>query len=214
MKEYQTIVSEAIFTEFTASKKKWFCLGIYRPSPKNVVRFFEEFTDSRSRAIENYGNIILMGDFNITINKENSITNKKLEEFCDTFNLTNLVKSKTCFVNKHKSTIELILIINLRSFQIKNVTETGVSDCHKLITTFMKSYISRLKPKNVHYRSYKNFNEEKFLSDVKEVDFSFKTSNSDENYSVLRYFLSNILNIHAPIQKKILRGNDASFMNK
>ena len=127
MKEYQTIVSEAIFTEFTASKKKWFCLGIYRPSPKNVVTFFEELTDSRRRAIENYGNIILMGDFNITIKKENSITNKKLEEFCDTFNLTNLVKSKACFVNKHNSTIDLILINNLRCFQIKNVTETGVT---------------------------------------------------------------------------------------
>ena len=54
-----------------------------------------------------------MGDFNITIKKENSITYNQLEEFCDTFNLTNLVKSKTCFVNKHKSTIDLILTNNL-----------------------------------------------------------------------------------------------------
>ena len=38
----------------------------------------------------------------------------------------------------------------------------------------MKSYISRLKPKNVHYRSYKNFNEEKFLSEVKEAEFLLK----------------------------------------
>ena len=176
--------------------------------------FFQDLTDSLSRAINSYGNIILWGDFNITIKKENSITYNQLEEFCDTFNLTNLVNSKTCFVNKHKSTIDLILINNLRSFQITNVTETGVSDCHKLITTFMKYYISRLRQKNVHYRSYKNFNEEKFLSGVEEVDFSFKTSNSEENYSVLRNVFSNIVNIHAPLQKKILRGNDASFMNK
>ena len=117
-------------------------------------------------------------------------------------------------VNKHKSTIDLILVNNLRSFQITNVTETGVSDCQKLITTFMKYSISRLRQKNIHYRSYKNFNEEKFLSVVEEVDFSFKTSNSEENYSVLRNVFSNIVNIHAPLQKKILRGNDASFMNK
>ena len=103
---------------------------------------------------------------------------------------------------------------NLRSFQITNVTEAGVSGCHKLILIFMNYYISRLREKNIHYRSYKNFNEEKFLSDVKEVDFSFKTSNSDENYSVQRNVLSNIVNIHAPLQKKILRGNNASFMNK
>ena len=78
----------------------------------------------------------------------------------------------------------------------------------------MKSYIPRLKPQNVHYRSYKNFNEEKFLSDVKEAGFSFKTSNPDENYSVLTNVFSNIFNIHAPLKKKILRGNDVPFMNK
>ena len=117
-------------------------------------------------------------------------------------------------MNNHKSTVDLILTNKPQSFQITNVTETGVSDCHKLITTFMKSHISRLKPRNVHYRSYKYFNEEKFLSDVKEADFSFKTSNPDENYLVLTNVFSNIVNIHAPLKKKILRGNDAPFMNK
>ena len=68
----------------------------------------------------------------------------------------------------------------------------------------MKSYISRLKPKNVYYHSYKNFNEEKFLSDVEEVDFSFKTSDPDENYSVLTNVFPNIVNKHAPLNKKSL----------
>ena len=31
MKEYETILSETICTEFAVSKKKWFCLSIYRP---------------------------------------------------------------------------------------------------------------------------------------------------------------------------------------
>ena len=105
-------------------------------------------------------------------------------------------------MNNHKSTIDLILANKPRPFQITNVTETDVSDCHKLITTFMKSYIFRLKPKNVHYRSYKNFNEEKFLSDVKEANFSLKTSNPDENYLVLTNVFSNIVNIHALLKKK------------
>ena len=215
MKEYETKLSETICTEFTVSKKKWFCLSVDRPpSPNNVVTSFEELTDSLSRAINNYDNIILMGDFNIDIKKEYSITYDKLEELCDTFNLTNLVTSETCFMNNHKSTIDLTLTNKPRSFQITNVTETGVSDCNKLITTFMKSCISRLKPKNVHYHSYKNFNEEKFLADVKEADFSFKISNSDENYSVLINVFSNIVNIHVPLKKKILRGNDAPFMKK
>ena len=61
----------------------------------------EELTDSLSRAINNYGNIKLMGGVNIDIKKENSIAYDKLEEFWDTFNLTNLVKSETYFMNNH-----------------------------------------------------------------------------------------------------------------
>ena len=38
--------------------------------------------------------------------------------------------------------------------------------------------------------------------------------NPDENYLVLTNVFSNIVNIHAPLKKKILRGNDAPFMTK
>ena len=151
MKEYKTKLSEIICTEFTFSKKKWFCLSVYRPpSPNSIVTFFEELTDFLGRAINNYRNIILMEDFSTDIKKENPIAYDKLEEFWDIFNWTNLVKSETYFMNNHKLTIDLILTNEPRSFQITIVTETGVRDCHKLITTFMKSHTSRLKPQNEH----------------------------------------------------------------
>ena len=38
-----------------------------------------------------------MGDFNIDINKDEAIGHDKLDVFCDTLNLTNLVKSDTCY---------------------------------------------------------------------------------------------------------------------
>ena len=53
-------------------------------------------------------------------------------------------------MNNHKLTKDLILTNKPRSFQITNDTETGVRDCHKRITTFMKSHTSRLKPQNEH----------------------------------------------------------------
>ena len=54
MKEYETKLSEIICTEFTVSKKKWFCLSVYRPpSSNNIVTFFKELTDSLSRPINN-----------------------------------------------------------------------------------------------------------------------------------------------------------------
>ena len=39
-----------------------------------------------------------MGDFNVDLNKTDCVGFGKLEEFCDNFNLTNLVKLKVIHV--------------------------------------------------------------------------------------------------------------------
>ena len=155
-----------------------------------------------------------MGDFNIDINKNEAIGHDKLDVFCITLNLTNLVKSDTCFTNNHKSTIDLFLTNKPRSFQFTSVTETGLRDYHRLITTFMKSYFSRLKPKIIHYRNFKRFDEQKFIDNVKNADFSFETDDPNENYSVLTNTFSSIVEKHAPLKKKIVRGNHAPFITK
>ena len=154
-----------------------------------------------------------MGDFNIDINKDDAIGHDKLDVFCDTLNLTNLVKSETCYTNNHKSTINN-LTNKPPSFQFTSVTETGLSDYHRLITTFIKSHFSRLKPKIIHYRNFKRFDEQKFIADARNVDFSFETDYPNENYSALTNTFSLIVEKHAPLKKKIVRENHAPFITE
>ena len=146
--------------------------------------------------------------------KNDAIGHDKLDVFCDTLNLTNLVKSETCYTNNHKSTIDLFLTNKPRSFQFTSVTETGLSDYHRLIITFIKSHFSRLKPKIIHYRNFKRFDEQKFIDDVKNADFSFETDDPNENYSALINTFSLIVEKHAPLKKKIVRGNHAPFITR
>ena len=82
----------------------------------------------------------IMEDFNIDVNK---------------------TEVSTCYIKINESTIYLLLTNTRMSFRMTNITESGLSDCHKLISLFIKSYISRLKPKT------KNFESEKFVKDVK-----------------------------------------------
>ena len=124
------------------------------------------------------------------------------------------MKSETCYTNNHKSIIDLFLTNKPRSFQFTSVTETGLSDYHRLITTFIKSHFSRLKPKIIHYRNFKRFDEQKFIADVKNADFSFETDDPNENYSALTNTFSLIVEKHAPLKKKIVRGNHAPFITK
>ena len=103
LKIFEPRESECICSEITVSKKKWLCFSIYRPpSHDNLELFFDELTSSLSKASESYENFFVMGDFNIDVTKKGTKF-EKLDEFCDLFNLTNLVISPTCFTKTHKS---------------------------------------------------------------------------------------------------------------
>ena len=62
------LTHESVCSELTIAKKKWLCLGIYRPStPENLASFFEELTDSLSKGSEFYENFIILGDFDVDV---------------------------------------------------------------------------------------------------------------------------------------------------
>ena len=80
-----------------------------------------------------------MGDFYIDINTA-GVDVERLDEFCNLLDLTNLMKTETCCTKNHKSTIDLFLTNRPLSFQKTKTTETGISDYHKLVSTFFKSH--------------------------------------------------------------------------
>ena len=214
LKKYEPIFSECTCSEFTISKKKWICFSIYRPpSAGNIETFFEEMNEVISTALCKYENLFVMGDFNIDIKSSNS-DKDKLEYFCDLFNLTNLVHSDTCFMKNSKSTIDLILSNKPLHFQKTHVVETGLSDCHKMISTFFKASSSKLRTKVIYYRSYKKFNESDFLCSLKKANFDFLKDDPNQNYNLLTDKFLGIVNRHAPLKKKFVRGNNAPFMNR
>ena len=86
--------------------------------------FFAELTISLSKAVNKFDNLIIMGDFNIDITKEDCSGFDKLEELRDTFNLTNLIKSEIFCINNHKLTIDLFFTNKPLSFQETSTTKT------------------------------------------------------------------------------------------
>ena len=192
LRDYEPKYSECLCSELTFTNKKWICFSIYRPpESSNLSTFFEELTTSLSKALLKYENLLIMGDFNVDM-KSKSLGYDKRDEFCDLFNLTNVIKSETCFTKNHKSLIDLFLTNTPLHFQKAHVSETGLSDYHKLIATFFKTVFSRLRPKVLSYRNYKNFIESKFLNDLNKAIISFDNQNPNQNYNVLsnRYLRS------------------------
>ena len=85
----------------------------------------------------------------------------------------------------HKSLIDLILTNKPLSFQRTQVTETGLSDYHRLITTFFKCKFQYLKPKIICCWKYKSFNESTFLNDVAKLEFELSSKDSHKGYNTI-----------------------------
>ena len=95
LRKFETKVSETICVELTISKKKWCILFAYGPPENNKLKtFFEEINFLLSTIVNEYDNIMLIGDL---IQNTKSSNNSYYSDLCDTFDLTNLIKANTCF---------------------------------------------------------------------------------------------------------------------
>ena len=185
---------EGIFLEINFRKSKWLLLGTYHPPTQG--RALESYTKT-------YEKFLLIGDFNAE-EHENI-----LREFLDLYDLKNMVKQKTCFKSViNPSCVDLFLSNSSSSFQNTKAISTGISDCHKMIITVLKTSFKKAKPNIISYRSYKNFNVDAFRNDL------VTQVTNCENYSELEQGTLEVLNLHAPLKKRVVRANEVPYMTK
>ena len=196
---------EGIFLEINLRKAKWLLFGSYHP-PSQADDYYFSYLE---RAIDIYNDFytdfLLIGDFN---NKE---TDPRLNSFLHQYDAKSLGTEKTCFKNpQNPSCIDLFITNRRNSFQNTNVVSTGLSDFHKMVVTVLKSTYSKAKPKEITYRNYKNFDQDRFKADLKialmEVEIGAYKDFEDVFLKVLEQ--------HAPIKKKFIRANHAPYMTK
>ena len=198
---------EILCIEVNFRKIKWILIIVYYPRPHPSRMNDNEFLSEVGKAIDfkDYQNIVVMGDINLEPD------NDTLVEFKTTYNLVNLIKVPTCYKNVNKPTsIDVILTNKPKSFQKSSALTSGLSDFHELIVTVLKTEFAKICPNVINYRCYKNFLIETFNF---ELHAKLQVSSST-SYKVFQNIFQQTLNKHAPIKTKILRANNAPYMNK
>ena len=95
---------EGFFIELNLKRKKWLLCCSYNPRFSQRSFHLNELGKNLDTLTSKYDNIILLGDFNT------EPTDTALSNFCEIYNLKNLIKDKTCFKNPNKpSCIDLII---------------------------------------------------------------------------------------------------------
>ena len=73
----------------------------------------------------------------------------------------------------------------------------------------MKVFCNKQKPKIIQYRKYKDFSNEAFMHELESALWSF----SQISFGTFKSTVDNMLPKHAPIKKRYIRANQASFIN-
>ena len=94
---------EVIAIEFYQNNQKWLLLLLYKPPNQKSRDFIQNLSSILDLFKKNYGNITLIGDFNL------SSDDVSFESFLQAYNLTSLIKEATCFQSSDPSCIDLIL---------------------------------------------------------------------------------------------------------
>ena len=138
-----------------------------------------------------------------------------LSDLFNSFSLKNIITGKACFKKTTGTSIYILLTNRPRSFLKTGIFETGLSDHHKLILSFFRSYFSRIPPKTIQYRKYKTFKESPFLYELdQELLKGDMYKNNRDMFSTFTETFRRVLDKHAPLKTKRVRGNQSPFMTK
>ena len=197
---------EGIFIELNFKKYKILVLGTYRPPNSDKLEYFDSISKSLDLYLTKYEKFVLLGDFNVNVNNTDPI----FTEFIEKYGAKNIVKNPTCFKSlENPSIIDLIITNNSKSFWNTKTMRNSISDFHALVLTVLNIKYVKPNPIKITYRKYKHFDSESFQSDL-----LGQFSQGCEDYSTFEKLFMTVLNRHAPLKTKMIRGNHAPFMNK
>ena len=148
-------------------------MNTYRPPASNIQSFIDELSNILDKSFSKYDSIIVMGDINIdtTEAEQAKLTNRLLKGLCMTYDLSNLVTESACITFTHESSLDVILTNRKQNFMLSKAVKTGLSDFHKMVTTFMRYTYSRQEPIKIYYRDYSNFDKTKLIEDFEKSNY-------------------------------------------
>ena len=121
-----------------------------------------------------------------------------LDEFCQTYNLGNIINEPTCFKNtKNPSCIELVLNNKPESFLKAKTVETGLSDFHKIVASVLKTSFKKQRPNIVTNRDYKRFDNEKSRKSL----ITYFSTGKNMSYDTFENLVLQTLDKMAPTNK-------------
>ena len=145
---------------------------VYRPP--NVC--FDSFIDQLNNLLTELpvdSEIVVLGEFNVDFLARKSDPACKLKRQLQQFALNNdleqLINTPTRICEQTRTAIDLVFVNNSHRIVESGVIHSTISD-HSVVFCTMKSGVPKAPPRTIEYRSYRNYDKESFIRELKETE--------------------------------------------
>ncbi|PFX18374.1 Transforming growth factor beta-2 [Stylophora pistillata] len=209
-------------TEFMVLKiklgKGWITVvGVYRPPSVPKSRWINELSSLFEAVAMLSDTVFYAGDFKADLLDPDKPPKdgRSFLDLLDIFDLNCLITKATRKTKTTETLFDLILTNNKTKTLTSGVVDTQISD-HSLVFTVLRSVAPRSRSRKICFRSLKNFNQEKFVQDLRIAPFTIMNLFDDVNDKLFAFeqLYNDILEEHAPLKQTIVRGNQVPYMNE
>ena len=193
---------ECVWLEIKPVKSKPFLIGnIYRP-PNSTIQWNEIFEDCVENVLKEDKEIYLMGDINRDL-LNNQIKHAWLD-YMAPFGLTQLVSEATRVTSDSRTLLDHIYSNCPANVNSLTVPKIGLSDHFPIFFT-RKMHVKppKMNHYTISYRSYKNFDEAKFVEDLQSIpwDTIKLFDDTDDIMEAWLYLFLQVVDQHVPIKQ-------------
>ena len=191
--------------------KSFVICTVYRP-PSTPLNFIDDLANSLIESLLSGLDVIILGDLNCNLLQDNA-ESRALNDFCSTFNLTQLINQPTRATENGESLIDVVMTTNEKLIASNDVLMSTISD-HNLVYISLKLKKPRIKPCYVTIRSYTNYSADNFLRDLSYAPFHIISLFDDFNdqVDVFNELFLEVLSQHAPVKRVKIRSKPNPFI--
>ena len=185
---------------FTKNNSRVILALLYRPPSSSVLSCMENITDIFEENVNVAGEMVLLGDLNVHMNKPDQANTILVNEVLDSFNYSNLVQ---CATHRSQNTIDVVCTRN--QCDVISAVEQGplFSDHFLLLFDFCKLRSSRATTE-VTYRKLNSIDNAAFSSDLlsKMQDMDICAMDVENSLQSYNEAMGTVLDAHAPLRVK------------
>jgi len=210
---------ELLWTEIHLPYVQPILIGcLYRP-PSAKAEYLNTIVQSLETVSNGDKEVMILGDFNIDWSSDTCTMKQRLNLELSSLNLTQMVKDPTRICTNVNGTetsscIDLLFTNRPDLFTCAKSSPLGCTD-HNLVYITRKTKPPKGQPTITHKRSYKKFNQLKFLQDISEVPWHLVSNEQDVN-DALHCFMTlftQVVDEHAPVRKSTVRSSPAQWVD-